>query len=72
VAETAYFYRFTFFLLYLPFFIALAGRRDKRWKGLALALCIAAMLSLSGGPGFWLVLLWLGALFSALMAIMPW
>jgi hypothetical protein len=32
-----------FFLLYLPFFIALAGRRDKRWKGLALALCIAAM-----------------------------
>jgi hypothetical protein len=71
VAETLYFFSFflSFFSIYhfsSPWLaVATSAGRALRWR-------CASPPWLSGGPGFWLVLLWLGALFSALMAIMPW
>jgi len=57
-----------FFFLFLPFLVSLLGR-DRRWKGLAMALCLAAMLS---GPSSDLLatLCWLGAWICAVLAIL--
>src|SRR5215208_3158400 len=56
--------------LFLPLIVSLFGR-DSRWKGLALALCIAAMLS-SPSSDFLANVFWLGAWACAILSIVPW
>ena len=56
-----------FFLWFLPFLVSLLGR-DRRWKGLALALCLATMLSSSSD--LLTTLCWLGAWVGAVLAIL--
>ena len=56
-----------FFLWFLPFLVSLLGR-DRRWKGLALALCLATMLSSSSD--LLTSLCWLGAWVCAVLAIL--
>jgi hypothetical protein len=56
-----------FFLWFLPFLVSLLGR-DRRWKGLALALCLATMLSSSSD--LLTTLCWLGAWMGAVLAIL--
>jgi hypothetical protein len=58
---------FIFFLWFLPFLVSLLGR-DRRWKGLALALCLATMLSSSSD--LLTNLCWFGAWVCAVLAIL--
>jgi predicted membrane-bound mannosyltransferase len=56
------------FFLFLPFLVSLLGR-DRRWKGLAPALCLATMLS-SPSSDLLANLFWFGAWVGAVLAIL--
>lgn len=62
------FFAWIVFLSFLPFLISLFGR-DRRWKGLAMALGLAAMLS-SGISDLLTSLCWFGAWAGAVLAIL--
>ena len=57
-------------VLFLPVIVSLFGR-DSRWKGLALALCIGAMLS-SPSSDFLANVFWFGAWACAILSIVAW
>ncbi|HEY2249242.1 MAG TPA: hypothetical protein VGH70_17505 [Bradyrhizobium sp.] len=61
------FFAWLLFIWYLPFLVALFGR-DRRWKGLTLALCLAAMLATN--VDVLTTLCWIGAWASAILAIL--
>jgi hypothetical protein len=66
----SHFWLLIFFLWFLPFIVAPFGR-DSRWKGLAMALCLATMLA-SPGSDILTAVFWLGAWVSAMLAIAAW
>ena len=57
-----------FFVLFLPFLISLLGR-DRRWKGLAMAMCLAALLS-APSSDFLSALCWFGAWVGTVLAML--
>ena len=59
-----------FFVCFLPFIVSLFGR-DSRWKGLAVALCIASLLAGPSSDNLAAVF-WFGAWVSAILAIAAW